>query len=92
MSTFRARKLFVLVYANGFTMWHYAGSVEDKPKSKDWWYEARDMLRSGDKIVFNYRDDDGNCPYSEDLSVVAGETRNSALTVKAAKDAAPDDE
>ena len=56
--TFKVRNLSVLVYAQGFTLWHYKG---DRDKiaavvTRDYFADAADMLTQGDLIMLSCAD------------------------------------
>ena len=50
---FKARELSVLAYANGFTLWHYAGAdpLAEMAGASGYFDAASDMLRAGDLIL-----------------------------------------
>ena len=57
--TFKARELSVLAYANGFTLWHYAGEdpLAEMTGASGYFDAASDMLRAGDLIAAVVRGD-----------------------------------
>lgn len=66
---FALRNLSVLAYANGFTLWHYKSSDEQRLASRPSYFEgAGDMLSPGDIIMVSASDG------GRILSVAQGET------------------
>jgi len=55
---FSVRNLSVLAYANGFTLWHYNTSSEDRSSvgGRGYFDDAGDMLAGGDVMMVSARD------------------------------------
>lgn len=59
---FQHTNLFVLAYANGFTLWHYAHSgTIDKVESECFFKKAHSMMMKGDLVIVNAQD--ASCTY-----------------------------
>ncbi len=50
---FSIQNLSVLAYANGFTMWHYKATRDERISliSKNFFLDAADMLSTGDLLI-----------------------------------------
>jgi hypothetical protein len=55
---FAIRKLSVLAYANGFTLWHYRADADllDNVVAQGFFADAADVLASGDIVMISASD------------------------------------
>lgn len=77
----QSKKLSVLAYSNGFTLWHYKTSVQEydaKAFFEDGFFEpVIDILKPGDLIIFSCEDGRGEQHFvNKDLKLNKNETKD----------------